>query len=357
MQSSLALLAGVVAALVTVAAAAAQQPAPRPAENPSGVVQSPGAQAPDAEPPDAQAPDAQSPAAQPPDIDAEPAATFHSSSALVVLPVTVTDKAGELVPDLTRDRFIIYDDNHPANIRFFSSEDTPVSVALVIDNSASMRTRHGEVVAAASIFARLSNPDDELMALMFSDGVTDALGGRTLTAADEHQLAAAIEAARPDGRTALYDAVMAGLERLDSVETTRKVLILISDGGDNASSASLQSVLDRARRSSVTIYTIGLIDPFMQEIRGEKEIDAGVLQKLADLSGGRRFLPASAGPLITACQEIAHEIRESYTIGIEPQGDDGAFHRIRVSVASADGRRLNVRTRPGYFAPGHRGSK
>lgn len=272
-------------------------------------------------------------------------ATFQSSSDLVVLPVTVTDRAGRLMPGLTRNRFALFDNNRPIDLAFFSADDTPVTVALVIDNSGSMRGRHGEVVAAASAFARSSNPDDELLAFLFNEQVADALDGRELKAADEAALAEALAAAKPDGRTALYDALLTALGRLRTVTTTRKVLIAISDGGDNASTASLDKVLDTARRASVTIYTIGLVDP------ESTDIDVGVLKKLAQLSGGMWFLPTSAGALMQDCSEIAREIRESYTLGFVPRANDGTYHRLSVRVSSPDGRRTKVRTRPGYVAP------
>ena len=273
-------------------------------------------------------------------------ATFQSSSDLVVVPVTVTDRDGRLVPGLTRDRFALFDNNRPIDLKFFSAEDTPVTVALVVDNSGSMRGRHPDVVAAASAFARSSNPDDELLAFLFNEDVADALDGRELKASDEAALAEALAAAHPDGRTALYDALLRALARLRTVETTRKVLIAISDGGDNASAASLDTVLDAARRANVTIYTIGLIDPV------STDIDTGVLKKLADLSGGARFLPTSGGELTKACGDIAREIRESYTLGFEPKASDGAYHRLRVTVSLPDGRKTRVRSRPGYVAPG-----
>ena len=150
---------------------------------------------------------------------------------------------------------------------------------------------------------------------------------------------------RPDGRTALYDAVMAGLDRLDEGSRSRKVLIVMSDGGDNASRATLDQVLDRARQSDATIYTIGLFDP------GDPDANPGVLKSLAQMTGGERYLPRSAGPLLLACQRIARDIRSGYTIAFEPSKRDGKYHRIRVEVDRADGRRLAVRTRPGYIAP------
>ncbi|HEX4346820.1 MAG TPA: VWA domain-containing protein [Vicinamibacterales bacterium] len=275
-----------------------------------------------------------------------PPATFQSSSDLVVMPVTVTDRDGRLISGLTRDRFALYDNDRPIDLKFFSANDTPVTVALVVDNSASMRGRHAEVVAAATAFASWSNPDDQMLAFVFNERVDDALDGRELSAADAAGLEEALAAARPDGRTALYDALLTALDRLRTVETTRKVLIAISDGGDNASTASLSAVLDEARKANVTIYTIGLVDPT------STDVDTGVLKKLADLSGGARYLPESAGPLMRACGDIAREIRQSYTLGVEPRANDGSFHRLRVAVASPDGRKTHVRTRPGYVAPG-----
>jgi Ca-activated chloride channel family protein len=143
----------------------------------------------------------------------------------------------------------------------------------------------------------------------------------------------------------LYDALIAGFDRLTEASRPRKVLIVISDGGDNASKATLDDVLGRARRSNVTIYTIGLFDP------ADRDINPGVLKSLARTSGGQRFLPESEGRLIQVCQQIAHEIRSGYTIGYVPPDRDGAYHRVRVEIQPAD-RHVTVRTRPGYFAAG-----
>jgi VWFA-related protein len=271
---------------------------------------------------------------------------FRGSSELVVLPVTVTDDDGRLVPDLPGDRFAVYDNGRQQPIALFTNADTPVSVALVIDDSGSMRTKLGEVIAAATTFLRLSNPDDEIFALEFNDSVRDALGGRRLTAADTPELQSALEGLVPQGRTALYDALLDGLTHLEQSAFARKVLILMSDGGDNASEATLDDVLTRAMRSTVTIHAIGLFDP------GDRESNGGVLKRLATATGGERFLPRSAGLLVQACQRIAREIRSGYTIGFEPLQRDGKYHRVQVRVQGADNRRdrLVARTRPGYFA-------
>jgi VWFA-related protein len=261
-----------------------------------------------------------------------------------VLPVTVTDTKGRFISDLARDRFTVYDNDRRQEMALFTNEDTPVTVGLVVDNSGSMRPKVGEVVAASLAFARISNPQDELFTLEFSDDVQDANPGRQLLADDVESLRTSLTASLPDGRTALYDALIAGLDRVNAGNRARRVLILISDGGDNASTATLAEVLARARASNVTIYTIGLFDS------DDRDSNPRVLKSIAQTTGGERFLPASPGPLLTACERIAREIRSGYTIGYAPPDRDGRYHRVRVEVARGDGPKMITRTRPGYFA-------
>jgi len=288
-----------------------------------------------------------SPAAVPPRLPAtapqQP--TFHTrSTELVVVPVIVTDKQGRFVADLQQDQFTVFDNGRRIAVDLFTNEDTPVTVGLVIDASGSMKTKLGFVVAAALRFASLSNPDDELFALRFNDDVRDAVADHHfLLARDRQALEAALMGLVADGRTALYDALMASLERLAEAARARRVLVLISDGGDTASQATLDRVLAKARASNVTIYSIGLFE------RDDPDKNPRVLKSLASATGGERFLPESAGPLMRACETIAREIRSGYTLGYTPPDRDGAYHRLRVEVA-ASGQRLSVRTRPGYFA-------
>jgi VWFA-related protein len=231
-------------------------------------------------------------------------------------------------------------------IDIFSNEDTPVTVGLVIDASGSMRSKIGEVIAATLAFAKSSNPDDEVFAVSFNDDVRDAVTDAPFVrASDVARIESAVASVRPDGRTALYDGVMDAFDHLDRGTRGRKVLIVISDGGDNASSATLDDVLKRARNSNAAIYTVGIYD--------DTDIDRNprVLKALAETTGGERFLPRSPGDLLRVCSLIAREIRSGYTIGYAPPDRDGAYHRIRV-VVDAQSRKLNVRTRPGYFAAG-----
>jgi len=279
--------------------------------------------------------------------------SFRSaSSELVVLPVVVTERDGRYVSDIASERFAVFDNGRRVPIELFSNEDTPVTVGLVIDASGSMQPKIGEVIAASMAFARASNPDDELFAIRFNDDVADAVTDRPfLLASDVGALESAVSAVRPDGRTALYDGIMAGLDHLALGTRARKVLIVMSDGGDNASEATLDAVLKRARDSNAAIYTIGLFD--LDDI----DRNPGVLKKLAETTGGERFLPRSPGDLLRTCSRIAREIRSGYTIGYVPPDRDGAFHRVRVVVDPTPPRRLNIRTRPGYFAAGRTSQK
>jgi Ca-activated chloride channel family protein len=272
--------------------------------------------------------------------------SFHIASRdLVVLPVTVVDRQGAFVADLPREQFTVFDNGRRQPLEFFSNEDTPVTVGIVIDSSSSMRPKMGEVVAATVAFARSSNPDDELFVLEFSDAVHDAVPEhRSLLASDIGALQSAVSAVRPDGRTALYDGVLEGLARLDEGHRPRKALILMSDGGDNASHATLETVLARAHKSNAAIYTIGLFDT------DDPDQNPGALQSLSRATGGERFLPSSPGPLLQACQRIARAIRSGYTMAYEPPDRDGTFHRVRVEVSDPERRRLTVRTREGYTA-------
>ena len=272
--------------------------------------------------------------------------SFRSgSSELVVLPTIVTDKQGRYVTDLTQAQFIVYDNGRKVPIELFTTEDTPVTVGLILDGSSSMRLKLGEVLAGSLAFARLSNPNDELFAIRFNDDVREVLDKRFLLASDLGALEKALPSVLPEGRTALYDALIAGLEHLDEGTRPRKVMVVISDGGDNASHATLDRVLSRARASNASIYTIGNYDD------DDPDKNPGVLKSLAHATGGERFLPRSPGALMQACERIAREIRSGYTLGYVPPDRDGVFHRLRVQV-SAPGRNLVVRTRPGYFAAG-----
>jgi VWFA-related protein len=191
-----------------------------------------------------------------------------------------------------------------------------------------------------------------LFAIRFNDNVRDVVRDRPfLLAGDLVALGSALGAMRPEGRTALYDALLAGLDHLALGSRARKALVVVSDGGDNASDATLERVLARARESNAAIYTIGIFD------ENDMDKNPGVLKSLARTTGGERFLPRSPGELLQVCERIAREIRSGYTIGYAPPDSDGSYHRVHVSVQPSPSQKLNVRTRPGYFAAGRASSR
>ena len=228
-------------------------------------------------------------------------------SELVVLPVVVKDKKGRYVSDLPRDRFVVYDNARRMSIDLFTNEDTPVTVGLIVDSSGSMRSKLGEVVAAAVAFAKSSNPDDELFAIRFNDDVRAAVRDRRfLLASDLVELEAALSALVPQGRTSLYDALIAGLDHLNEGSRPRKALVVISDGGDNASQATLDQVLARARKSNASIYTIGVYDA------DEVDKNRGALKSLARRDGRRtlraRLSRRTAADLPADCARAAQRL-------------------------------------------------
>jgi Ca-activated chloride channel family protein len=266
-------------------------------------------------------------------------------SELVVVPVTVKDGNGRFVPDLAREHFRILDNGRLQDIALFSSEDSPVSISIVIDNSGSMRTKLAEVVLSTLTFIRRSNPEDEIFVVEFNDRVRDMVRG-PITPGGRQALEDSLRTMVPQGRTALYDGVLRGLSHLDHAKHARSVLLLISDGGDNGSTATLDDVRDRAQRSNVTIYTVGLFNDT------DRDRNPGVLKELAESTGGMRFLPEGTKSLLQTCETIAHEIRSGYLLAFVPTARDGQYHRLRVRLEKPGAGRLRIRTRPGYFAAG-----
>jgi VWFA-related protein len=266
--------------------------------------------------------------------------------ALVVLHATVSDRQGGFVSNLGERDFSVYEDGVPQPIRLFKNEDVPVTVGLVVDHSSSMRPRMEEVTAATRAFVRSSNRDDEMFVVNFNEraylGLPDAIRFTDNSA----ELTNAIASTPTRGMTALYDAVAKGLEGLQAGSRDKKVLIVVSDGGDNASSRSLAQVMKMAGQSSAVIYTVGL---FLDE---DPERNLGALKSLAQATGGEAFLPEELSDVTGVCERIARDIRHQYTIGYAPGNPthDGAYHAIRVQARAKGHREMSVRTRTGYIA-------
>ena len=264
---------------------------------------------------------------------------------LVTLSVTVVDRHGALVPGLRAEHFTVFDNAEPQTIQFFTSDDLPASIGLIVDSSGSMRGRRHEVMTVADGFIAMRQPLDECFSLNFNDVVWPGLPLDVDLTGDADRLRAALTAAPAVGRTALYDAVDFGLRHLQRATRERKALILVSDGGDNASRLQLDAVVDHARRSNVLIYAVTLFDPDNRDARPD------VLKTLARETGGRVFSTRRTDDVVRAFSRIAMEIRSGYTIGFAPpEAADHSFRSIHVAVDAGDSRPLFARTRAGYYA-------
>ena len=265
----------------------------------------------------------------------------------VMLHATVENRKGVELSDLPQNAFQVFEDHVPQQIKSFIHEDMPVTVGLVVDNSGSMLPKRADVTAAALAFARSSNPNDEMFVVNFNDKASFGLPSEMPFTDQPVQLEFALSRTRVEGKTALYDAITAALDHLKLAHRNKKVLIVITDGGDNASSHTLDAVAAMAVRSDAIIYTIGLFD----EVDPDRNPNA--LKRLARSTGGEAFLPELLQDVLPVCQHIAHDIRTQYAITYVPtnQKQDGKYREIQLRVKAGGHRRLSVRTRPGYYAP------
>ena len=265
---------------------------------------------------------------------------------LVVLHATVRDRNGRAVSNLHEQDIEVYEDGVRQSIRLFQYEDVPVTVGIVVDHSGSMRPKLPEVIAAARSFVASSNSEDEIFVVNFNENVSLGPPLAEPYAGNSAALEDAISGQPATGMTALYDAIALGIERLLAGNHDKKVLLVLSDGGDNASKTGLADVLAKASKAGAILYTIGLF--------GESDPDRNprVLKRLARETGGEAYLPEDLTSIVAICVRIAEDIRNQYTIGYiaADTQPDGTFRSIRIVANSPAHRDLTVRTRAGYVA-------
>jgi len=266
---------------------------------------------------------------------------------LVVFNVTVLGDDGRPVTGLTGSDFHVYEDGREEKIKIFQPEDTPATVGLLIDNSGSMTNKRKDVMSAAQAFLNASHPKDEMFIVNFNRRPWLALSSSHAFTNDRSELKATLAETRAEGTTALYDALKLALDHLNESSRQRKALVVLSDGGDNASTVNLDDVLRTAQQSSATIYCIGIYDPF------QKDRNPAALKRIAKVTGGESFFPTSPDSLITTWPRIASAIRGQYTIGYVSSNParDGGYRKVKITASrKRGGKLLDVRTRPGYVA-------
>ena len=276
----------------------------------------------------------------------EPGENFviHSEVRLVLLDVSVKDRQGAVVSELSKDNFSVFENGQAQQITVFDHSDLPVTVGLLVDESRSMEPKRGDVLMAAQTFISESNPNDEIFVLNFNDSVKAGLPGHIPFSDDPSQLRTALYRGVSQGKTALNDAVVKGLEHLELGRRDKKTLVLISDGGDNASVSTHKEMLDKVHRSIATIYTVGLFED------EDPDRNPGVLRDLSKISGGEAFFPTSSSEMVPVCHRIAKDIRTRYTIGYLPSMDNGKnpIRNIRIRVSAPGHGELIIRHRSSY---------
>ena len=287
-----------------------------------------------------------SPGQQPPKAETSDAgeAVLSSDTRLVPLNVTVSDKSARLITNLPQSAFQVFENGVAQSIKIFKREDVPVSMGLVIDNSGSMRDKRTAVESAALALVKDSNKSDEAFVVNFNDEVyidqdftSDIeLMEKGLTKIDSR------------GGTAMRDAIWASVEHLkEGAKRDKKVILVVTDGNDNASVKSIDSLVKLAQQDDVLIYAIGLLT---DEEKREAKKARRALELLVESTGGVVFYPKDVSEVEKIAHQVAHDIRNQYTIAYTPSNAalDGTFRQVKVVVKGPGN--PTARTRSGYYA-------
>jgi Ca-activated chloride channel family protein len=275
---------------------------------------------------------------------------FRSGVDLVNVAVTVTDRKGALVTDLTADDFEVYEDGKRQEIRYFalcdaSSVAPEMHLGLLIDVSESMGEDMSFTKTASIKFLNALTEAVDVTVVDFDTEVRTARYGQH----DFPRLIERIRLKKASGYTALYDAVGTYLDDAAGQEG-RKIMLVYTDGGDTRSSIPWHELLDLLKASDVTIYAIGELEHQLQSTKSQQRV---TIQQLADVTGGQAFFPTSAKELDKVYEKVLAEIRAQYTLGYLSTNPktDGAWRKVEIKTVRKDGRDLRVRARKGYFGP------
>ncbi|HYR88329.1 MAG TPA: VWA domain-containing protein [Terriglobia bacterium] len=271
---------------------------------------------------------------------------------LVLLDVSVQDKDGQPVRNLQSKDFRVYDDRIEQSIAAFGTEESSVTWGLVLDRSSSMEGMIKEVQEAAVNVLDQGTKDDEMFIMTFNSRA-EIISGLT---SDRHQLANSLVGLQAEGNTGLYDAVDAALDYIKQGKYRKKVLVVVTDGGDNRSRVRFSQLINRVKESDVLIYTVGMYGSMTSnptEVRSSSPARQE-LQQLAELTGAYAHFPIDPEKCREVMDKIAREVSEHYTIGYYPanQTRDGRWRKLKVVVDAQPNAKHVVHARSGYYAPG-----
>ncbi len=269
---------------------------------------------------------------------------FRAQSSEVLVHVTVVNKKGQAVNDLPAGDFRIYDNGARQHVDFFTHSDAPISCGLLIDNSGSMRNKRSAVIEAALNFVRASNPRDQIFIVNFND---EYYLDQDFTSSIA-KLKEGLAHIQANGGTALYDAIVASLYHLRKGTRQKKVLLIITDGADDASRYTLEQTVRTAQdMHGPLIYCIGLTYHDLDRGRANR-----ALKRLAKATGGMAYFPKNLKQVNAITNAVALAIREQYTIAYRPSQKQPGFHSIRVKLHGKHTGGLRVYARTGYYESG-----
>ena len=288
---------------------------------------------------------------QPPE---SPLETVKVNTNLVVLRIAVSDQQGRAATNLKQEAFKVYEDGVEQHVSFFSAEESPVSWALVLDRSGSMMDMMSDVYDAALHVIDEGTSRDETFIVTFNKKAELLIDFTS----DRHRLENSVLGLRADGETALFDAVEYALNHLQQAKYRKRVLVVVTDGEDNASRLKFRELIERVEEEEAVIYTVGMFGSMGSSLglMGMARYDRdgrAELKKLAEVTGGSAHFPKDPDQCRTVMKEIAREVSQQYSLGYYPTNKvgDGNWRRIKVAVSpSANSPQLIARTRSGYYS-------
>lgn len=280
----------------------------------------------------------------------EPAAgSIQIDVDMVLVNVSVTDGSGHPVPNLQKKNFRLFEDGVEQEILSFSNEDVPASIGLLFDNSGSMADKIDASQRALANFLQKSNPHDEFFLISFNNRAE--LNSRFTS--DTGELQRRLASLKPNGRTALLDAIYSGVAQMKGSAQERHILLVLSDGGDNHSRRHVTEIRNLLKESDCQLYALGIFDARDMKRTSEEREGPGLLSELAEMTGGHLFQAANLSELVNLAGKIGTELRSQYILGYKPTDirHDGSWHRIKVGLAPSHDLPLTARARTGYYSP------
>ena len=285
------------------------------------------------------------------DVKAAPERPIRVDVQLVEVNVSVIDPYNRFVTGLDKEHFQVYEDEEPQAISHFSSEDVPISIGLIFDASGSMADKIDKARMAVSQFFRSSNPADEFFVISFNDRPSQVSSFTHNLDTLQNKL----NFTEAKGRTALFDAIYLGMNEMRKAKYSRKVLLVISDGGDNHSRYTEQDIKRIVKEADVQIYAVGIYEPYSSRGRTPEELAGpSLLTEIAEMTGGRQFPVENLNDLPDITRKISRELRNLYVLGYSPANAkrDGKWRKIRVKLLPPKGLPpLHLFAKSGYYAP------